>query len=238
MQVGLKVFAVALVAAAMASNPARSAAKTPVAVPLDHGGRAPDVHCKWVSSIGRRMQLACPTTGGTWTYPYVSQDFDEYTLGKAEAGEPRSMTLMGLFYLTAPAGVCDYAAAMIWFRKAADKGDPNAMFGIGAMYQRGDGVAKDPAKSAQWILKAAQGGNVPAMFAIATYYEHGYGVAQNDAEASRWYRICADKGDQGCMGALSIRYHFGRGLPKDEAKSDYWQQRQKAADDSFLRSLP
>jgi TPR repeat protein len=45
----------------------------------------------------------------------------------------------------------DYAAAMHWYRQAADQGDKVSQFQIGLMYQVGQGVAADEAEAHRWF---------------------------------------------------------------------------------------
>src|ERR1700747_880353 len=47
----------------------------------------------------------------------------------------------------------DYAAALVWFRKAADQGDAYAQLALGNLYRKGLGVARDYAKAMAWLHK-------------------------------------------------------------------------------------
>ena len=52
----------------------------------------------------------------------------------------------------------DDAAAVKWFRKAAEQGDAEAQFNLGAMYAKGEGVPEDYVRAFAWFnLAAAQG---------------------------------------------------------------------------------
>jgi TPR repeat protein len=54
------------------------------------------------------------------------------------------------------AGVAvDDAAALSWFRKAADQNFPPAMARLGEIYDKGIGVAKDPIEAYKWLVLAA-----------------------------------------------------------------------------------
>ena len=55
----------------------------------------------------------------------------------------------------------DYAAALKWYRKAADLGDTNSMLSLAVLYAEGQGVAKDKRMAADWLRRAA-GGNPEA----------------------------------------------------------------------------
>jgi len=50
----------------------------------------------------------------------------------------------------------DYAAAMRWYKVAAEAGDKPAQFQIGLMYQTGQGVTADPAEAHRWFTRHLQ----------------------------------------------------------------------------------
>ncbi|NTV68733.1 MAG: sel1 repeat family protein [Azonexaceae bacterium] len=50
----------------------------------------------------------------------------------------------------------DYAAAMRWYRQAAEQGDKVAQLQIGLMYQVGQGVAVDEAEAHRWFTMNRQ----------------------------------------------------------------------------------
>ena len=56
----------------------------------------------------------------------------------------------------------DYAAAALWFRKAADQGHPNARNNLGIMYDNGWGVPRDEDEAVTWFRRAARQGNTCA----------------------------------------------------------------------------
>ena len=56
----------------------------------------------------------------------------------------------------------EYAAAMEWYKKAADLGHATAMVMIGNMYRNGDGVKEDGALALAWVEKAADLGDAEA----------------------------------------------------------------------------
>jgi len=57
----------------------------------------------------------------------------------------------GLIHHHADGVPLDYAAAMKWYRKAAQQGDKHAQFQIGGMYQRGEGVAANAEQAHRWF---------------------------------------------------------------------------------------
>jgi TPR repeat protein len=52
----------------------------------------------------------------------------------------------------------DFAAALPWFRKAAEQGNAGAQLGLGLMYDNGHGVRQDYVQAHMWFnLSGAQG---------------------------------------------------------------------------------
>ena len=68
----------------------------------------------------------------------------------------------GLRYYNGDAVKQDFAAAMEWFKKAADQGNAEAQDKIGSRYENGDGVPQDYAEAVKWYRKAADQGNAEA----------------------------------------------------------------------------
>ena len=53
----------------------------------------------------------------------------------------------------------DYAAAVSWYRKAAEQGNASAQYNLGVMYDNGQGVPQDYAAAVSWYRKAADQGD-------------------------------------------------------------------------------
>jgi TPR repeat protein len=85
----------------------------------------------------------------------------------------------------------DYAAAMSWYRKAADQGNAPAQFNLGFMYFNGLGVPQDDAAAASWYRKAADQGDTAAQFSLGVMYLQGEGVPQDYVSARLWFNLAA-----------------------------------------------
>ena len=59
--------------------------------------------------------------------------------------------------------VQDYAAAVSWYRKAADQGNAGAQTLLGYMYDNGQGVALDYVQAHKWFNLGAVSGNASAV---------------------------------------------------------------------------
>ena len=70
----------------------------------------------------------------------------------------------------------DDAAAVKWFRKAAEQGGADAQFFLGVMYAKGEGVLEDDAEAVKWYRKAAEQGYAGAQFNLGRMYANGDGV--------------------------------------------------------------
>ena len=87
----------------------------------------------------------------------------------------------------------DPAAALDWYRKAAQQGSMDAATDIALMYANGKGVARDPAQAVVWFRRAADGGDGSAQYNLALMYERGEGVPQDFNEAIHWLNAAADQ---------------------------------------------
>ena len=59
--------------------------------------------------------------------------------------------------------VQDYAAAVSWFRKAADQGHADAQYNLGNKYGNGQGVAQDFVQAHKWFNLGATSGDADAV---------------------------------------------------------------------------
>jgi len=116
----------------------------------------------------------------------------------------------------------DYAAAVKWYREAAEQGFAEAQYNLGMMYYTGEGVPQDYAEAAKWYLKAAGQGIASAQFYLGLMYDRRQGVPQNFAEAVKWYRMAAEQGNAEAQYNLGMMYFAGLGVPKDYAVAHMW----------------
>ena len=117
-------------------------------------------------------------------------------LARAEAGNTEAMEALAEL-LESPErdnGTADYAAALVWWRKAADAGRFSAMLRLGEKYDDGRDVPADRALAFGWYLKAAGDPLDPwnARIVLAAKYKTGDGVAKNHDEAARLHVLVAE----------------------------------------------
>jgi hypothetical protein len=79
------------------------------------------------------------------------------------------------------------AAALKYYRMAAEQGYAAGEYGLGTMYASGDAGKKDPARALQWIRRAAEKGDQNAIMALAGAYRTGeLGLKPDPAQARLW----------------------------------------------------
>jgi TPR repeat protein len=88
----------------------------------------------------------------------------------------------------------DDAAALTWYRKAANQGYAKAQFNLSFLYMLGRGVPEDQAASTSWARKAANQGYPAGQYMLGLSYLYGVGVPQDYLTAYMWFYLAdADK---------------------------------------------
>ncbi len=153
---------------------------------------------------------------------------------KAEKGDAKAQTLLGISYLDGDGVPKDDAEAVKWYRKAADQGYAPAQLNLGFMYENGEGVVKDEVEAVKWYRRAADQGYALAQFNLGVMYAKGQGVVKDEAEAVKWYRKAAEQGDASAQFNLGVMYANGQGVVKDEVEAVKWYR--KAADQGYANA--
>jgi len=116
----------------------------------------------------------------------------------------------------------DFAAAVAWYRRAAEAGLAPAQYRLGSLYEKGTGTARDAKAAAEWYTKAATLGNAKAMHNLAVINAEGSLGAPDYALAAKWFQEAADRGIRDSQFNLGILYARGLGVPRDLATSYKW----------------
>jgi TPR repeat protein len=141
----------------------------------------------------------------------------------AEGGDPDAQFALAAAYEEGLAGETqDYAAALEWYRRAAEQGHERAQYRLGLLLADGKGSAPNPTEAARWFREAANQGHSDAQLQLGILYDTGEGVAQDQAEAARLYRLAAEDGLTDAMYNLGLMYAAGQGVPRDEAEASRW----------------
>ena len=88
----------------------------------------------------------------------------------------------------------DPAAAVDYFRRAADAGHAWAQYNLGHMYLDGRGIAQNPTAAFYYYFQAAEQRHERAMNLLGRCCEQGWGTPRNAAAAADWYRRSAEAG--------------------------------------------
>ena len=154
---------------------------------------------------------------------------------KAEHEDLEAQNAMGNVYTNALLGEKqDYAAALKWYRRAAEKGYAAAQFNLGLAHELGRGLPTDERQAFKYYLMAAEQGFAAAQFNVGNMYSAGRGVGQDLFEANLWYKQAAEKGVIEAQFNLGLAYEAGRGVKKDEMQAARWYK--QAADRGFARA--
>jgi TPR repeat protein len=116
----------------------------------------------------------------------------------------------------------DDAAAMTWYRKAAQHGFVPSWAMIGSMYLGDKDIPRDDAAAMRWYLKAANRGNAAGQYGVGYMYHSGRGVNKDYAQAMTWLRKAAAQGDLQATYMIGRMYFDGRGVKQDYEEAYFW----------------
>ncbi|HPA82567.1 MAG TPA: hypothetical protein PLS95_17230, partial [Thermoanaerobaculales bacterium] len=136
-------------------------------------------------------------------------------LGHAEAAERA-----GLAFEYGRGTTPDDAAAVRFYRQAAEAGRPIAQTNYGAFLGAGrGGIAVDDAKAVGWFKKAAAQGESYAQANLCFRYGEGQGVEKDLDEALRLCRLAAAQDNPVALDRLGWMYQVGLGVAVDLAEA-------------------
>ena len=140
--------------------------------------------------------IAVPARAGPLQDAQAAYDRGKYAVALelwqplAEQGDPDAQTGLGNLYLGGYGVARDEAAAMAWFRKAAERGHANGQFSLASLYYG----RKEYSPAASWYRRAAEQGNALAQIRLARMYAEGPGLARDDVQAFKWFSVAAIRG--------------------------------------------
>ncbi|NQE63738.1 tetratricopeptide repeat protein [Caulobacter sp. RHG1] len=151
----------------------------------------------------------------------------------AVKGSAAAQALLGQMLLDAFGGPADPAAALGWFRKAAEAGEPMALNMVGRCHENGWGVAADIVIAADWYRRAAEQGGDWGMYNHATRLMLGDAGPVDRAGALAWFQKAAALGHAKSINVLGGFYEDGWEVERDLAQAKECYQR--AADGGDFR---
>ena len=111
----------------------------------------------------------------------------------ANKGDVQARYLLGRMYEEGEGVSKDEAAAVKWYRQAAEAGHPVSQRRLAGAYALGRGVAKDEKLGLYWIQQAAKNGDTRAQKQLAFGYQMGIGGLPKDEKLAREWRERAAK---------------------------------------------
>jgi uncharacterized protein len=140
---------------------------------------------------------------------------------KAEQGEVKAQTILGLKYAKGEGVSQDYKQAVYWLTKAAEQGDDTAQYSLGRMYFYGTGKPEDLFYEIfNKSTKIDELGYANIENDLAEI--NGEGVAQDYQQAIYWLTKAAEQGHAGAQNHLGRMYYEGEGVPQNFKKAVYW----------------
>ncbi|GEM_PF-1711046 len=127
---------------------------------------------------------------------YDAKDFEharEVCTAAAGKKDAQAQYLLGRMHEEGDGMKKDEAAAVKWYRLAADAGHATAQRRLAGAYALGRGVEKDEKLGAYWIKEAAKNGDTRAQKQLALGYEMGIGGLPKDEKLAREWRERAEK---------------------------------------------
>ena len=138
----------------------------------------------------------------------------------AEQGDAKAQFGLAQLYEYGLGVERDEAAALEWYRKAAEQGEEDAIEKLKELKQ------KQPTELTPQELRklqdAADQGDVEAMFELAVRHDFGDGVQQHNDTANYWYFLAAKAGHPEAQYRLGDKYLHGDGVAQNDAEALKW----------------
>lgn len=130
---------------------------------------------------------------------YDTQDWRNAILNLrplVEAGEDRSMVLLGNMYLQGMGVIKDEREAFVLYHRAAVRGNPDGMLAVATLYQTGSGVAVNKPVALGWYERSARAGQQTGAFLYAVQLYQGtkandFDLKPDHSAAYKWFRVAS-----------------------------------------------
>lgn len=141
----------------------------------------------------------------------------------AEKGDVPSQVLLAMMYASGSGVNSDSAAAIEWYRKAAENNDAAAQYNLGTWYQKGQGgLQQDDAEAFKWIEKSAKNGNDLAQGKLSVFYTDGIGTPKDEKAGFTWMLLCAKQSNSKAQVIVAMAFRDGGVVEKDLKQSFEW----------------
>ncbi len=135
----------------------------------------------------------------------VPQDYSKAHYWLEQTSSPEGWEQSGEWARDGKAGPVDNAAALKWFRKAAERGYAKSQLALAQMLLDGRGTDQDIAQALQWAEKAAAQDDIAAITWLATLYHTGGAVPQDPEASNAWWQRAVALGDRHAMTSLGVQ---------------------------------
>ncbi|WP_288197146.1 peptidoglycan-binding protein [uncultured Pleomorphomonas sp.] len=207
--------------ASQTAMPSDGFSQTPPALPTD--GFAPVPAVTSAPPVSPEAATEAPAAPVASAAPALPNAIGPKALRDAAAGgDPLAAVEVASRFADGRGVPQDFAAAVDWYRRAAEAGLAPAQYRLGSLYEKGTGTPRDAKTAAQWYAKAAALGNAKAMHNLAVINAEGSLGAPDYAMAAKWFQEAADRGIRDSQFNLGILYARGLGVPRDLATSYKW----------------
>lgn len=132
----------------------------------------------------------------------------------------------------------DEAAAVRWYRAAAEQGDLRAQYNLALCLLEARGTARDSVEGERWLARAAAQGNAEVAANYGGRLARGLGLPKNPTAALPWLRQAAEAGVMRAQLGLAELFYFGdEGIPRDYVEASRWALRAAAQDNAAAQNL-
>ena len=118
-------------------------------------------------------------------------DAQELCLERAEEGDRRAQTMLGIAFADAPVQQRNYELAAEWLNRAAAQDQRDAQWRLAGLYYRGRGVRRDLEEALFWYEEAARNGHIESRTTLGDMYRDGIGTPVDLVRAYQWYNLGA-----------------------------------------------
>src|SRR4029077_16451113 len=130
---------------------------------------------------------------------------------------------LGTMYMQGLGVEKDAAAALTWFKKAAEEALVPSQDTLGQMCLSGTGTKKDCREAARWFQKAAEQDYVEAELHLGRLFFLGEdGCERNYAKSAKWLEKAAAAGKPWAQNTLGFLFERGFGVKQDEKQAERW----------------
>ena len=168
------------------------------------------------------IEQAYDASGSPWSWRLMVQAYSAglgtdakrdqavYTQRRARAdqGDTKAMTTVGLMFETGRSVAKDEAEAVVWYQRAADLGFADAQVRLGECYERGKGVEKDETRAVLWYRKAADQDNALGSVELARLFFRGKTIARDIDEYVRLIDRAIEQDDPLAFGIRGNDYEW------------------------------